>query len=426
MPDNANFFVSYNHRDQSWAEWIAWQLEEAGYAARIQAWDFRPGTNFVLEMHRSLTMADRLVLVLSVNFLTSDFTQAEWSNAFAEDASATRKKVVPVRVAECKPVGLLRTLVYIDLVGKDEISARAALLAGVLETRAKPARAPRFPASSAPFFPASETPTPPAGRTQFTLVLTGTIDEAEKHVVEAIVEHLKKISSDASMTLKRMERGSIRMIFECSEEGFERLKSSFERGDLAEVGGLQVESLADRVVVRGGHITETGVRMSVDAFFARWYSELQRIANRIVGRTTPTSEMDADILVNESYLRMRRFDITDYSKRTFTEMAARVMRHVLVDWSRRQSAMKRGPALVELDEALVTSETSLPLIEVHEALERLERVDPNGAKVVELSYFAGLTTKEVAELMGISAATAEWRRRHALSILRSILQTPDK
>jgi hypothetical protein len=45
--DSRNFFISYTGRDRQWAEWIAWQLEEAGYTLFIQAWDFRPGSNFV-------------------------------------------------------------------------------------------------------------------------------------------------------------------------------------------------------------------------------------------------------------------------------------------------------------------------------------------------------------------------------------------
>jgi hypothetical protein len=55
-----DFFVSYNKAD-AWAEWIAWQLEEAGYSTVIQAWDFRPGSNFVLEMHRAAQEAERTV-----------------------------------------------------------------------------------------------------------------------------------------------------------------------------------------------------------------------------------------------------------------------------------------------------------------------------------------------------------------------------
>jgi len=48
-----DFFISYTSADKKWAEWIAWQLEEAQYSTILQAWDFRPGMNFVLEMDKA-------------------------------------------------------------------------------------------------------------------------------------------------------------------------------------------------------------------------------------------------------------------------------------------------------------------------------------------------------------------------------------
>ena len=56
--DRRDFFISYNRADKAWAEWIAWQLEAAGYTLFIQAWDFRPGHNFVLGMDRAATRAE--------------------------------------------------------------------------------------------------------------------------------------------------------------------------------------------------------------------------------------------------------------------------------------------------------------------------------------------------------------------------------
>jgi hypothetical protein len=53
MVQAADFFVSYTSADRTWAEWIAWQLEQAGYRVIVQAWDFEPGDNFVIRMHRS-------------------------------------------------------------------------------------------------------------------------------------------------------------------------------------------------------------------------------------------------------------------------------------------------------------------------------------------------------------------------------------
>lgn len=148
-----DFFISYNRHDQTWAEWIAWQVEAHGYSVIIQAWDFRPGSNFVLEMQSGLSEAQRLLLILSSNFLHSDFTQPEWAAVFASDPRSSEQKLVPVRVGECEPTGLLKTLVYIDLVGKDEKQARTDLLAGLIRGRAKPSSAPKFPDQPAPAYP---------------------------------------------------------------------------------------------------------------------------------------------------------------------------------------------------------------------------------------------------------------------------------
>ncbi len=115
-----DFFISYNKADQAWAEWMAWQLEEAGYSTEIPAWDLRPGSNFVLEMHRAAQEAERTVAVLSPDYLKALYTQPEWAAAFAQDPTGGEQELLPVRVRECKPKGLLARVVYIDLVGRDE------------------------------------------------------------------------------------------------------------------------------------------------------------------------------------------------------------------------------------------------------------------------------------------------------------------
>jgi hypothetical protein len=145
----AHFFVSYTSSDRAWAEWIAFVLEEEGLSTVIQAWDFRPSSNFVLEMQRAAAGADRTIMVLSPDYLTSQFASAEWASAFADDPSGLGRKLLPVTVRECSPAGLLRAIVRIDLTGLDEESARSALLAGALGKRAKPSRRPAFPAAMA-------------------------------------------------------------------------------------------------------------------------------------------------------------------------------------------------------------------------------------------------------------------------------------
>src|SRR5947199_6744104 len=96
-----DFFISYNSADKAWAEWIAWQLEEAGYTTFLQAWDFRPGSNFILEMQKATAETPRTIMVLSSNYLNALYTQSEWAAAFQRDPTGERHILLPVRVQEC-------------------------------------------------------------------------------------------------------------------------------------------------------------------------------------------------------------------------------------------------------------------------------------------------------------------------------------
>ena len=71
-----DFFISYNKADCHWAEWVAWNLEEAGYKTIIQAWDFRAGGNFILEMDNAAKKAQRTISVLSNDYLNAKYTRA--------------------------------------------------------------------------------------------------------------------------------------------------------------------------------------------------------------------------------------------------------------------------------------------------------------------------------------------------------------
>jgi hypothetical protein len=132
-----DFFISYTGADTTWAEWIAQTLEDAGYQTVMQAWDFRPGQDFLHQMHQATQQAARTIAVLSPAYLHSEFGEAEWRVAFAGDPTGEQGLLVPVRVAEVAPPGLLRSRTYLDLVGLDEPSAAERLLAGLRPGRAK-------------------------------------------------------------------------------------------------------------------------------------------------------------------------------------------------------------------------------------------------------------------------------------------------
>src|SRR4051812_24851700 len=153
--DKRDFFVSFNKADRAWATWIAWTLEDAGYKVLFQDWDFTG--NFVLKMHEAIKRSHRMVAVLSPDYLTSLFTAAEWAAVFRQDPTSAQDLLVPVRVRECEPDGLLAQIVYLDLTTSNRDQARELLLKRVSGERPKTGQEPPFPIPSAPLPTAART-----------------------------------------------------------------------------------------------------------------------------------------------------------------------------------------------------------------------------------------------------------------------------
>jgi hypothetical protein len=82
-----DFFISYTQADRAWAEWIAWELETAGYPTLLQAWDMPPGTAFLHEMEQAVQSTEPTVVVLSPAYLKSEVGEAEWRPVFRSDPS---------------------------------------------------------------------------------------------------------------------------------------------------------------------------------------------------------------------------------------------------------------------------------------------------------------------------------------------------
>ena len=160
-----DFFISYNSADKTWAEWTAWTLEEAGYTTILQAWDFRPGSNFVLEMQRAASEAKRTIAILSPAYLDADYPQPEWAAAFAQDPTGKNGTLLPVCIQKCDLKGLLPAIIYIDLVNLDETAAKEGLLQGIKRERMKPPVKSAFPGGAKrsvteqPRFPGALPPT---------------------------------------------------------------------------------------------------------------------------------------------------------------------------------------------------------------------------------------------------------------------------
>jgi hypothetical protein len=152
MDAERDFFISYTQADRAWAEWLAWELEAAGYSTLLQAWDIPPGSAFAHVMDQAIQRTRHIVLVLSSAYISSAMTEAEWRSGLVDDPSGERRRLLPIRVEPCEPRGLLADRVWIDLVDLDEATARARLREGIvaaLRGHARPTIQPRFPRTSA-------------------------------------------------------------------------------------------------------------------------------------------------------------------------------------------------------------------------------------------------------------------------------------
>jgi len=153
-PYSKHAFISYTKADRQWAEWIGWILEEAGYSVTLDVWDFRPGHDFVQKMDEALKQCEKLIAVLSEDYLQADFTRPEWRSAFADDPQGEKRRLVFVRVRECQLDGLLKSRLYLDLVGASEATAKQDILA-IWKDRGKPDVEPPFPGENSRVTPSS-------------------------------------------------------------------------------------------------------------------------------------------------------------------------------------------------------------------------------------------------------------------------------
>jgi hypothetical protein len=145
-----DFFVSFTHADRAWAAWLLTELDAAGYSSVSQFRDFVAGGNFIVEMHQAARRARRTLGVLSPQALRAPFVRQEWAQRLAADPTGKQRALVLVRVEPCEPEGLLGPVVYIDLVGLDEASARARLceeLAAAIHGQRVQPDASEFPGS---------------------------------------------------------------------------------------------------------------------------------------------------------------------------------------------------------------------------------------------------------------------------------------
>ncbi len=141
------------------------------------------------------------------------------------------------------------------------------------------------------------------------------------------------------------------------------------------------------------------------------YDELRKLAAHALARENPGQTLQATALVHEAYLRVVGANEPDWENRGhFFAAAAEAMRRILVEQARRKKRIRHGGGKhrVALEEACsLIDPPNEEILELDEALTRLEQIKPDRARVVKLRFFAGLTMPQVAQTLGISLPTAE-------------------
>ena len=142
------------------------------------------------------------------------------------------------------------------------------------------------------------------------------------------------------------------------------------------------------------------------------HGELRRVAGRCLRRERPGHTLQPTALVNEAYLRLAGQDRAAWKNRgQFMAVAAQLMRRILVDYARGRATGKRAGAAVRIElDAAEPADSRVRIEEilaVDQALERLGRLDPQQARIVEMRYFAGMTVAETANELGLSERTVK-------------------
>ncbi len=156
-------------------------------------------------------------------------------------------------------------------------------------------------------------------------------------------------------------------------------------------------------------------RQSAEELLPLVYDELRSLARSRMAREAPGQTLQATALVHEAYLRLIGDADPGWNGRGhFFGAAALAMRRILVEQARRKARLRHGGGQRRLDVAdvgLAIEPAGADVLAVDHAVGRLEKEDPRKGRIVNLRYFAGLTAKETADVLGLSVGTIEreWR-----------------
>jgi len=172
-------------------------------------------------------------------------------------------------------------------------------------------------------------------------------------------------------------------------------------------------------------VASTPAASTPDHLLPTIYDELRGLAARYLRRERSGHILEPTALVHEAYVRLLDQRHLDWSNRAqFVGLAAVMMRRILANHARDRVAGKRGGGAERVPLTLVGEAIGPPemsLLDLHEALDRLSDSDPRKAQIVDLKFFGGLTTEEIAETLRISSATVERDWKFARAWLRVAL-----
>jgi RNA polymerase sigma factor (TIGR02999 family) len=167
-----------------------------------------------------------------------------------------------------------------------------------------------------------------------------------------------------------------------------------------------------------------GNKQALDELMPLLYDQLHRLACSCLRAERPDHTLRATALVHEAYLQLVDSEVAWESRIHFYAVAARVLRHILVDYAKASRRQKRGAGAhkLPLDEAaLVGPEISHDIVELDDALKLLAEQDPRKSEIVQLIFFGGLTYEETAKALDISVVTVHRDLKMAKAFLYSQL-----
>lgn len=151
------------------------------------------------------------------------------------------------------------------------------------------------------------------------------------------------------------------------------------------------------------------------------HANLRQLANKYMRGENAGHTLQATALVNEAFLKLVDASVSWQSRAHFIAIAARAMRQVLIDHAKSKKRQKHGgnKVLITLHETIVGEDQQQPdLLDIEDALNKLAKVDARKAEIIELSFFGGMTYDEIAEALGISAATVDRELRFSRAWLQ--------